>query len=316
MAATLSSFQNAHHFTVNHLAISTGSGLCASRSAFDLLKDNCAFGALYNSRERCDAPKCHPETRIAVQNEIFSWISHGDRDGQPKQVLWLSGPAGSGKTAIAGSIAKACGKDGRLAASFFFSSFSESSNRRTKRFLVATIAYQLIQCEGLETVRDAMLAAIDRDPAIFEKTLEDQLHELILKPLCHRDVNITALPRMVIVIDGIDEVQGESSRLRRRGREADQVEILNVLLRAAEDPVFPFRLLISSRPEHAIQEFFATNTRRQTLSLFLDEKYNADADVELFLRSKFSELRREYEMSPAWPSEDAIRALVEKASGH
>ncbi|TEB20194.1 hypothetical protein FA13DRAFT_1645330 [Coprinellus micaceus] len=66
-----------------------------------------------NSDERCDAPKCHPETRTAVQEDIISWIT-------TQRIMWLSGPAGAGKTAIAGSVAETCEDMGLLAGSFFF----------------------------------------------------------------------------------------------------------------------------------------------------------------------------------------------------
>ncbi|TEB27828.1 hypothetical protein FA13DRAFT_1599064, partial [Coprinellus micaceus] len=74
-------------------------------SSTALLK-HVARGTVHDSAERGpDAPKCHPETRVAVQNDIMSWIEHGERENTPKRVLWLSGPTGSGKTAIAGTIA-------------------------------------------------------------------------------------------------------------------------------------------------------------------------------------------------------------------
>jgi hypothetical protein len=166
------------------------------------------------------------------------------------------------------------------------------------------------------------LSSIQQDPGIFEKSLEHQLEELILKPLrqLQRVPNSPNLP-LVVILDGLDEVEGEKSRPRsvfgrrwRDDKESDQVEILRVLLIAVEDPAFPFRIFISSRPEHAIQEFI-DGARHQTTHLFLDKRYNADVDIELFLRSKFAELRQEFDMSLAWPSEGAIRIIIQKASG-
>ncbi|KAF6755298.1 hypothetical protein DFP72DRAFT_782643, partial [Ephemerocybe angulata] len=78
-------------------------------------------GAVHDSKERCDAPKCMSETRVAVQDEILSWITDGHMDADPKRILWVTGPAGTGKTAILGSIAERCKADGTLAATFFIS---------------------------------------------------------------------------------------------------------------------------------------------------------------------------------------------------
>jgi hypothetical protein len=50
------------------------------------LQARTAAGAMRDSAERCDAPKCHPETRIAVQDDIYSWIVYRDRDPRPKKL--------------------------------------------------------------------------------------------------------------------------------------------------------------------------------------------------------------------------------------
>ena len=90
--------------------------------ALDLLENICV-DAVHNSAARCDAPKCHPETRKAVQEDILSWIRTDNEDEQGWRILFITGPAGTGKTAIAGSVAETCDDEGLLAGSFFFSSF-------------------------------------------------------------------------------------------------------------------------------------------------------------------------------------------------
>ncbi|TEB20245.1 hypothetical protein FA13DRAFT_1645116, partial [Coprinellus micaceus] len=70
------------------------------------LNPHIAHGAAHNSDERWNAPSCHEETRVAIREDIVSWIEHGEEDEEPKKIMWLSGPAGSGKTAIAGSVAE------------------------------------------------------------------------------------------------------------------------------------------------------------------------------------------------------------------
>ncbi|TEB23117.1 hypothetical protein FA13DRAFT_1582030, partial [Coprinellus micaceus] len=77
----------------------------------------------HDSKERCDAPKCCKDTRIAVCQDIASWMRHGDEGDTTQRIMWLSGPAGAGKTAIAGSMAELSEDEGSLAATFFFSSF-------------------------------------------------------------------------------------------------------------------------------------------------------------------------------------------------
>ncbi|TEB23678.1 hypothetical protein FA13DRAFT_1739861 [Coprinellus micaceus] len=99
-------------------------------------------------------------------------------------ILWLSGPAGTGKTAIAGSVADACQSQGWLAASFFFSGFVPTSpDRRSHMCLMPTLAYHLVQQSAIPELRDTILESITENPSIFEKCLEQQLEFLILGPL-------------------------------------------------------------------------------------------------------------------------------------
>ncbi|KAJ2916260.1 hypothetical protein MD484_g4153, partial [Candolleomyces efflorescens] len=289
------------------------------------LHEHIAPGAMHDSDERCDAPKCHPETRVAVQNELVDWGEHGDKEKEPKKIVWVTGPAGGGKTAIMGSVADTCKNRGLLACGFFFSSFSGSANRRSKRCLVATLAYQLVQHNALRDVGERILSCVEHDPAIFKKKVEVQFDQLLMQPLRESlgtdPVRQSSGPK-VIVIDGLDECEAEqyhdvarSPHEIPRSKEADQVEILTALLNATNDPCFPFRIIIASRPEPAIQSFFTDIAHRTTRKIFLDDKYKPDADMLLFLESKFDAIRRQYQLSASWPSANVKHTLVENASG-
>ncbi|KAF6745714.1 hypothetical protein DFP72DRAFT_924741 [Ephemerocybe angulata] len=317
-------FHNASNFKIDNLEIVQANTVTyAGKSALERLEEHISPGAAHNSDERSDAPKCHPETRAAVQDEILSWITDGDVDAEPKRLLWLTGPAGTGKTAIAGSIAETCSERGLLAATFFFSSFSGSADRRSKTCLVPTLAYQLRKLPGLQDVSKAVLFSIENDPAIFRTRLKDQFTELILKPFrqYHGQYDASNLPK-VIIIDGVDECEPSTPPDKpltkdeaQIAREKEHFEVLNALLDAARDPAFPFRIVVVSRPEHQFTSFFSEVASATTLKLFLDDKYNPDADIELFLNAKFAEIRRRYHLPASWPTQEDIATLVTNASG-
>lgn len=285
--------------------------------------DNIEAGAVHDADERCDSPKCHPQTRVAVQQNIFSWITHGNQDAEPKRLMWITGPAGSGKTAIAGTVAEQCHQQGSLAASFFFSSFFGSQSRRSKRRLIPTLAYQLMQHKALRGLKDKILARIERDPVVFQKRLKEQLEVLILKPLRSLHLPQHADIPKVIIIDGLDECEADIQEGRSstevgawRSREEVHKEILLVLLHASRDPSFPFRIIVVSRPDPVIVDFFESVLGEQAgLQIFLDGSYHPDADIALFLRAKFAELRRRYRLPHRWPRDSDIAMLVEQASG-
>lgn len=280
-----------------------------------------APGAFHDSEERgSDAPKCHPETRKAVQEQIMSWIRRGDQDDEPKQILWLSGPAGSGKTAIAGTIADECDKEGLLASTFFFSAYSESSDRRSKRSFVLTLAYGLMQQRAIVGLKAAVLCALEDDPMILRKHLDRQMDQLILNPL--RVVAGQSNPALwpkVVIIDGLDEcgadahVQGSKYDVQRCTEDSHKA-ILRVLARGAANPSFPFRILIASRPDPAIKSFFQSPPDI-ALRIFLDNQYNPDYDIRLFLVAKLNAVQREFSLPSDWPPQHVVDILVDNASG-
>ncbi|KAF5339422.1 hypothetical protein D9611_009868 [Ephemerocybe angulata] len=295
------------------------------------LMQNIAPGAIHDSNERCDAPKCMEETRVAVQEDIMGWIEAEDRES--KRIMWVTGPAGTGKTAILGTIADTCKDKGILAASFFFSAFTGSANRRTKRCFVPTLAFQLMGHGGLRGTREHVLLSAARDQGIiFTKNLKEQFISIVMNPLLYRPQEsgsgAKAAPR-VIIIDGLDECDAEQYQLLRhigqvqvggpvfiRPKEDDQKEILSILLLAANDPSFPFRILISSRPEKEIRNFFSTDGKTRTRELFLDNSYDPDADIALFYTAKFSKICYDLGIKPEdWPGNDAKVTLVKNASG-
>jgi adenylate kinase family enzyme len=68
----------------------------------------------------------------------MEWID--SPEGQAR-FLWIFGPAGSGKSAIAQTIAEICFKLNKLAASFFFS--RNAAARNNESMLITTLVYQL-----------------------------------------------------------------------------------------------------------------------------------------------------------------------------
>ncbi|KAJ2935798.1 hypothetical protein H1R20_g1295, partial [Candolleomyces eurysporus] len=291
------------------------------------LASRIAAGALHDSDERCDAPKCHPETRVAVQGEIYSWIVYSDPDPAQKMVKikWVTGPAGTGKSAIMGSVADTCKQNGVLAVTFFFASYA-SPDRRRKTAFIPTLAYQL--AEHIPAVKDPLAQAIRDRPLLFKKNLRVQMEALILTPL--RQVAIESKVPGVVLIDGVDECEAEqyfdshvppvsprAGESIERTKDRDQLEILEALREAALDPAFPFRIVIASRPERIFREFFNNESHKSSFAptLILDEKYNPNADIILFLQAKFGEIRRRYNLGLSWPSPEILAVLLDQASG-
>ena len=261
---------------------------------------------MHNSKERYDAPKCLPDTRKAVLSDITSWIL--DRS-KKTCILWLSAPAGSGKSAILQQIADVFHNSGGLSASFFFSRAAMERNRET--FLIATLASQL--ATSIPATKPLIEAAIERDLSIFHRVLSEQMLRLVVYPLVYASLHPESGPPWptLLVIDGLDECNGGE-------RQAEILRILRMALLQLKSSLPTLYLLIASRREPAIVAVFDDELSDITHRLVLDDTYHPDRDITLFLRSSFADIfRRRHACFPSmsalpqpWPPEDVIYFLV------
>ena len=133
--------------------------------------------SFYDSDNRPDPPKCHPNTRVAVINKIIDWATGMiDTDAF---MLWLYGPAGAGKTAIARKVAELFAEHGLLLASFLF--FRSDPKRNTMKPLVPNIAYR-ISCV-IPATHNVINIAMEADPLLLSYSVEVQFTKLVLEPL-------------------------------------------------------------------------------------------------------------------------------------
>jgi hypothetical protein len=271
----------------------------------DILRRATATAAFHNSKERFDPPKCHPNTRLAVLTNIMKWIRwEGDLDAL---IMWVYGPAGAGKSAIAQTIAEICEREMILLASFFFS--RDDPSRSNINSLIATLVYQIIS--NLPDVREAILGAIEHDPLIFSKSFAVQMETLIvapLQPLAEAGFFNDSSSRRLVIIDGLDECSDPKA----------QQNILQILANSQHRLRLVF--LISSRPEQHISLTFNTGLLSSITSrLALDGSYVPDKDIKLFLTDKFQEIKSTHRLRayipPEWPLPDVLEQLVRKSSG-
>ncbi|KAF8801499.1 hypothetical protein BYT27DRAFT_6794889 [Phlegmacium glaucopus] len=273
-----------------------------------ILTNSIAPGAFHNSAERYDPPKCHPSTRVAVLQHIMTWIN----DLQKLCLfMWLYGPAGAGKSAIAQSVAELCHNANILAASFFFSRTAAGRNDESR--LIPTLVYQL--CLSMPAIRKYVEGTIERDPLVLSRSLEAQIRSLVADPIRRAlldegdAIALRSGPKLII-IDGLDEC----------GTAKVQRYVLSVLATAIQEIPLPISFLVASRPEQMIRDTLnAEPLSSMTRHLALDDSYLPDEDIKLFFQSKFDEIKRNHPLRnllpPKWPSDSDLIRLVEKSSG-
>ncbi|KDR75969.1 hypothetical protein GALMADRAFT_120880, partial [Galerina marginata CBS 339.88] len=274
------------------------------RTGIDILFESIAKGALYNSGERFDPPKCHPKTRTAILKMIMEWVQY--RDQLSPDFMWVHGPAGSGKSAIAQSIAELCAALGLLLGTFFFS--RSVPGRNNSKRLAATIAYQFSQ--SFSEARPLVGKAVEQNPALLFLNLEAQLRALITEPLSVAAFHIPPKPRLII-IDGLDECQDPRA----------QTTIIHTFTQLVTVQKLPIIVLFSSRTEYCIREAFKNKVFDANLyRVALDNTLRrADDDIREFLTSRFKAIRETHHMKyyipETWPPSETIEELVKKSSG-
>lgn len=99
-----------------------------------------------------------------------------------------------------------------------------------------------------------------------------------------------------------------------------QREILDTLLYVATASQIPFRLLVCSRPESQIVNFFLSRQAQDTLfKIFLCDEYSPDEDIRLYLSDRLMAIKKGHifksSIPDSWPGESHIEQIVRKSSG-
>ncbi|KAF8671195.1 hypothetical protein AX14_005755 [Amanita brunnescens Koide BX004] len=267
-----------------------------SSSLFDILRPHVVFSALYDSdvRDREHAVTCQPETQTKVLTDIRSWA--GNTTATP--MCWLSGPAGTGKTTVAHTIAEGYDKCGRLAATFFF--WRKTGDRDDISKLVATLAWQI--AHKIPSAKEQIEEALKKSGVpLPERSLENQLLTLLVRgPVTHVD---PAGPNL-IVIDGLDECASQ-----------DRIIWLIDCLRKNR---LPFRFLLTSRPEPDIEASFAYHPGGGLIEVQPFSLTESRYDIRKYFIEKLEKIRqcRLPSYSPSdWPPKPYIDELVNKSEG-
>jgi hypothetical protein len=289
-------FPNAQGFSIQNSNLNTSIHYTdPHQDALGLLLANSAPSATYNSKDRSfDTPKCDEDTRVGLVEEIMNWA---ESEEVPSKLLCMTGSAGSGKSALAQTISETCVKKGCLGATFFFS--VADTRRNNPDLLIGTLAYQIAQ--SVEGVKKHISQALANDPAIWEKSMETQAEVVLIDPVLK--ATLRSKRPWVIVIDGLDECRGEQH----------QAQVLKLLHTCVERGL-PFRVFITSRPEHTIRSALAPTGHLTGLYHIILNEHDATEDIRLYLRRRLREIGRA-KGDDHWPPEDLLEILVEGASG-
>ncbi|KAK7014035.1 hypothetical protein R3P38DRAFT_1456832 [Favolaschia claudopus] len=263
-------------------------------AALRILYSASAPDATHDAADGDTHPPCHPNTRMEILEHLTKW----SQDASSPQILWMHGPAGTGKSAIAQSFCEELQARNCLAGSFFFRRGHPSRGNATK--LWPTIAYQLALL--FPGFKSALGLRLTTDPSLLDKSIPAQFQRLVLDSYAEASSSCS----LVMVLDGLDECESET-------RQQDILQSIAGSLNSR--PLL--RILIVSRPEAHIKEMFGEPPLQLCGQLSVPGSME---DVRIYLVDEFKRIRKTHSAmattSSVWPEDHLMQQLVAKSSGH
>ncbi|KAH8752748.1 hypothetical protein F5883DRAFT_353793, partial [Diaporthe sp. PMI_573] len=249
--------------------------------------------ARYDSADVQGSSKCENGTRIRVQETITQWA----REDSAEPLFWLVGPAGTGKSTVARTVADSFARSKQLVAGYFFKRGEQGRNDTSRLF--PTLAMQL--AEEIPSFRRCLqksLQSLDKE-SVEKKGLEFQFNELLLLPMVDLDsTDESQLPRL-IVIDALDECE----------RPEHLPQVLALLSKLCTSTTVCLRVLLTSRPTPAIIDSFRDVCHRD-LDLVKEHQDETRTDIATFLKQRFANIRTKWDIQEAWPEHQQLTRLI------
>ena len=239
---------------------------------------------------------CMEGTRQSVFNQILDWVTNAqDMSDTPRRnIYWLYGSPGIGKTTLAHSICAGLHEGKHLAGAFFCR--RDDPNLSEPRNILPTLIYKLAMT--FPPFRILVAQRLRDDANLAPESMKGSLFLEFLRSL-PRHPEYT----LVFVIDALDECGNAQSR----------PGILRVLNEAAVQAPW-LRVIITSRPEADIQRSFNALTNSY-LRYDLVTDQDSSADLRTFAHSQFDSVAERWYLSPPWPEESLFNRVISRANG-
>ncbi|KAJ8094906.1 hypothetical protein PM082_010122 [Marasmius tenuissimus] len=248
---------------------------------------------------------CLPGTRVSTLTEIFK------RDfGGNEPLLWLSGLAGTGKSAIMGSLSDCLIQMGCSSCLAAFIHFDRFDFRSPSEFMKA-LTYQLAKFDP--RLGEDIVGVIKRRPHVINLTeLSDQLQSLIIQPLQQHKPRLLTEGPIVVLIDGLDEcMEGVSGSEEFR-------QLLQLFSNSGTFQLFPFLwFILASRPLEPIRTALTGAGQDHIHHIRLDMLSNsARNNIRHYFTMKFEPLfRNNSNFEILCQQENTISELTELSGG-
>ena len=241
---------------------------------------------------------CLPGTRVDILNNLFDSLTDPSLPSG-RNIIWLRGPAGSGKSTILTTVARHFSEMRRQGAFLFWDRNDPLSSDPLR--MTRTLASQLADFNP--TFPAKLATRIERSPNITTSALDMQFQQLLEEPLTELAAELDLGPIVIV----LDDLECGTARMREG--------LLHTLSRGLVKLPSMFRLLIASRDEPDSQAALSSlNVDVRDVPIG-DE---STSDVKLLFKQRLASNARAFvgrHLSSDWPGEPVIRRLVTLSGG-
>ena len=241
--------------------------------------------------------RCMDGTRQYLLNQIMDWVANksGQANVLQGNVYWLYGSPGIGKTSLAHSICASLNQRNHLAGAFFCR--RDDLNLSEPINILPTLIHKLAIL--FPPFRTIVAKHLCDDPKLTPESMEGSLFLDFIRSLPRQPERT-----LVFVIDALDECGDAQTRTR----------LLEALANAAAQAPW-LKIIVTSRTELDIQDFFDTLTQSSYFSYDLAADQDARTDFRTFTRSQFNLVASYWNLDTQWPKESDLNRVISQANG-
>jgi hypothetical protein len=220
---------------------------------------------------------CTPGTRVHILRNIINWAN--DTSSKSQDIYWLFGPAGSGKSTIAYTIARrfelTADVDDTIVLGGNFLCSRQFEETKYETHIVRTLVYQL-------SLKSKTFADVLCRSGRFETVHRDvraQLEDLLVEPWRESYSILSNDPsgqrRYLVVIDALDEIEHQGGPT-----------FLRDLLAVIDDTPLPgLKFFVTSRPDPDLVKHVESFGRKRIFRLQDVDKEEVQADIAKYLEA-------------------------------